>query len=351
MNTKNKNICHCDDDNLIKIIVHETPQTSTLQRVVDTLSVLDASITEITDQQISAIRDSVDDLSSNFNTFSTSTSAHFSTLDTSVNALDASIKSLTIDSIAGLNARFDALSTKTDDISTRLDASITDLNVLLSFKISDVSSRLSDASLRVKTNADAISDICTRLYHTISNVVDNAVNIADVSTRNKIAINDISTRLFYYIRDYDRTYTDVSNLKTLTASHTSRLDSIETHLISLDDSVGYLRTERNRLDASISSLTNYVDTTVTQILSTDRARINAIESLAVDTSAYVHDSLTAYSQRLNSSLNQFNSHLDASLSQYYTAFDERDVVIARALNLHDASILNLIERVTALENA
>lgn len=77
MRTKNKNICHCDDDNLIKIVVHETPQTSTLQRVVDTLAVLDASITEITGQQISSVRDSLDDLSSNFNAFSTSASAHF----------------------------------------------------------------------------------------------------------------------------------------------------------------------------------------------------------------------------------------------------------------------------------
>ena len=77
MRTKNKNICHCDDDNLIKIVVHETPQTSTLQRVVDTLAVLDASITEITGQQISSVRDSLDDLSTNFNTFSTSVSAHF----------------------------------------------------------------------------------------------------------------------------------------------------------------------------------------------------------------------------------------------------------------------------------
>ena len=71
MRTKNKNICHGDDDNLIKIVVHETPQTSTLQRAVDTLAVLDASITEITGQQISSVRDSLDDLSTNFNAFST----------------------------------------------------------------------------------------------------------------------------------------------------------------------------------------------------------------------------------------------------------------------------------------
>ena len=76
MRTK-KNICHCDDDNLIKIVIHDTPQTSTLQRVADTLAVLDASITEITGQQISSVRDSLDDLSTNFNAFSTSASAHF----------------------------------------------------------------------------------------------------------------------------------------------------------------------------------------------------------------------------------------------------------------------------------
>lgn len=196
----------------------------------------------------------------------------------------------------------------------------------------------------------------------------------DVSTvDNKIVIYDTSLR------------SDVSTLGTTLTNHLNDYDtSVRNHFASLDDSVGYLRTERNRLDSSISSLTNYIDTTVTQILSTDRARINAIESLAIDTSAYVHDTLTAYNQRLNSSLNQFESHLDASLneydshidaslneydshldaslsqfgshldsslSQYYTAFDERDIVIARSLSQHDASILDLIARVTALENA
>ena len=532
MNTKNKNICHCEDDNLIKIIVHETPQTSTLQRVVDTLSVLDASITEITGQQISAIRDSLDDLSTNFYDFSTSASVHFSTLDSSVAALDASIKSLTVDSIAGLNARFEALSTKTDDISTRLDASVTDVSNRLSLQISDVSNRLSDASVRINKNTSDISDISTRLYHTISNVADTAARIADVSLNtltNTSTIANVSTRLSEYISDYDGTVLDVSALKTLTANHTSELNkhdasiqglaaaletanssiatntasiaalgadlqsvdasvsdistrlasnittlssnvadnaaniadvslstqtntasisdvstrfaahlndhdstvadvsalktltashtielnkhdasilalsdgllaanssisalrndvstvdnkiviydtslrsdvstlattltthlnefdtSVRNHFASLDDSVGYLRTERNRLDASIVSLTNYIDTTVTTILSEDRARINAIESLAIDTSVYVHDTLTAYNNRLNSSLNQidsrinaslnqFDSHLDASLSQYYDAFDEYGVVVARALSQHDSSILAL----------
>ena len=119
------------------------------------------------------------------------------------------------------------------------------------------------------------------------------------------------------------------------------------------------------LRSDVSTLTNYIDTTV--------ARINAIESLAIDTSAYVHDTLLAYGIHLDSSLNQYDSHLDASLneydtyindtlnqfgahldsslSQYYTAFDERDIVIARSLSQHDASILDLIARVTALENA
>ena len=149
---------------------------------------------------------------------------------------------------------------------------------------------------------------------------------------------------------------------------------------SANASISALRNDVSTVDTSlrsdVSTLTNYIDTTV--------ARINAIESLAIDTSAYGHDTLLAYGIHLDSSLNQYDSHLDASLneydshldaslneydtyindtlnqfgahldsslSQYYTAFDERDIVIARSLSQHDASILDLIARVTALENA
>ena len=307
-------------------------------------------------------------------------------------------------------------------------------------------------SVRVKTNTDAIADVSTRLASNLttlsSAVADNAARVADVSQStqtNTASIADVSTRLAAHLNEHDSTVADVSALKTLTASHTTELNShdasilalsaavesvnasinllrqadaatdakivlydtsvrsdistlestltahlndfdvsVRNHFVALDDSVSYLTVERNRLDASITNLTNYIDTTVTQILSTDRARINAIESLAVDTSAYVHDTLLAYGIHLDSSLNQYDSHIDASLneydshldaslneydsyindtlnqfgahldsslSQYYTAFDERDVVIARALSQHDASILDLIARVTALENA
>ena len=298
------------------------------------------------------------------------------------------------------------------DVSTRLSEHIIDYT--------SVTQKVNDVSVRVKTNADAISDVSTRLasnFTTLSsNVADNAARIADVSLStqtNTASISDVSTRFAAHLNDHDSTVADVSNLKTLTASHTTELNkhdasilalsdgllsanssisglrndvstvdnkiviydtslrsdvstlattltthlnefdtSVRNHFASLDDSVGYLRTERNRLDASIVSLTNYIDTTVTEILSTDRARINAIESLAIDTSVYVHDTLTAYNNRLNSSLNQinsridtslnqFDSHLDASLSQYYDAFDEYGVVVARALSQHDSSILAL----------
>jgi hypothetical protein len=221
--------------------------------------------------------------------------------------------------------------------------------------------------------------------------------LSDVSakaSKNQTDIADVSTRFATHLTNFDTTVSDVSNLKTLTANHTTRLNghdtsitslsdgllsanssisglrndvsatnnlivvydtslrsdvstlattltshlndfdtSVRNHFVSLDASVSYLRTERNRLDASIVSLTNYIDTTVTTILSEDRARINAVESLAVDTSAYCHDTLTVYGNhldsslnqintRLNSSLNQFSTRLDSSLGQYYDAFDE-----------------------------
>ena len=340
------------------------------------------------------------------------------------------------------------------DVSTRLAEHITDYN--------NVNQKVTDVSVRVKTNTDAITlinqTITTDFLAVNSKIIDLSSGLSDVSAKankNQTDISNVSTRLAEHLNDHDNTVADVSALKTLTANHTSRLDghdasitslsegllstnasiywlrndvsatnnliviydtslrsdvstlattltthlndfdvSVRNHFVALDDSVSYLTVERNRLDASITNLTNYIDTTVTQILSTDRARINAIESLAVDTSAYVHDSLLAYGIHLDSSLNQYDSHIDASLNeydshidaslnqydshldaslnqydsyindtlnqfgahldsslvQYYDAFDEYGVVVASALAQHDSSILNLIARVTALEN-
>ena len=169
-----------------------------------------------------------------------------------------------------------------------------------------------------------------------ANASISALNTSLTATDNKIVIYDTSLR------------SDVSTLETTLTTHLTEFDtSVRNHFASLDDSDGYLRTERNRLDASIVSLTNYIDTTVTTILSEDRARINSIESLAIDTSVYVHDNITAQTQRLDASLNQFDNTQQSLISNW----DERDIVIARALAQHDASILNLIARVTALENA
>ena len=102
----------------------------------------------------------------------------------------------------------------------------------------------------------------------------------------------------------------------------------------------------NHYDTTINNIYNYIDTTVTTILSEDRARINAVESMAVDVSSYAHTNITNFGNRLDGSLNQFNNTQQTLI----TNWDERDVVIARALSQHDASILNLISRVTALEN-
>ena len=234
------------------------------------------------------------------------------------------------------------------DISTRLSNHIADY-VVIDADVSTLKTLTASHTSQLNNHDSSISALSDGLESANASIsaLRNDVSTVD----NKIVIYDTSLR------------SDVSTLGTTLTNHLNDYDtSVRNHFASLDDSVGYLRTERNRLDSSISSLTNYIDTTVTQILSTDRARINAIESLAIDTSAYVHDTLTAYNQRLNSSLNQFESHLDASLSQfgshldsslsqYYTAFDERDIVIARSLSQHDASILDLIARVTALENA
>ena len=319
---------------------------------------------------------------------------------------------------------YSTLSTKVTDVSTRVKTNaddIADISTRLSSHITDYSTlntKVTDISTRVKTNADNISDISTRLSTTASNLSDvfsAAVETAnasisalrnDVSTvDNKIVIYDTSLR------------SDVSTLGNTLTTHLNEFDtSVRNHFVSLDDSVGYLRTERNRLDASITNLTDYIDTTVSQILSTDRARINAIESLAIDTSVFAHqieinvnnklvqiDSsfnafTTALNTRIDTSLNQLfdgietrdvviaqsltqmnssivyavttvdnkvtqidssfgslstalNTRIDTSLNQLFDSIDGRDVVVARALTQHDASILDLIARVTALENA
>ena len=417
---------------------------------------VDASISDISTR----VKTNADNISTNATLIadvSTRLSSHitdYSTLNTKVTDVSTRVKT-NADNIA--------------DISTRLSSHITDYSTL--------NTKVTDISTRVKTNADNISDISTRLSTTASNLSDVSSQLSEAVSANATKIADVSTRLSEHIADYVTIDSDVSTLKTLTASHTSQLNShdasilglstavetanasisalrndvstvdnkiviydtslrsdvstlgstltthlnefdtsVRNHFVSLDDSVGYLRTERNRLDASITNLTDYIDTTVSQILSTDRARINAIESLAIDTSVFAHqieinvnnklvqiDSsfnafTTALNTRIDTSLNQLfdgietrdvviaqsltqmnssivyavttvdnkvtqidssfgslstalNTRIDTSLNQLFDSIDGRDVVVARALTQHDASILDLIARVTALENA
>ena len=417
---------------------------------------VDASISDISTR----VKTNADNISTNATLIadvSTRLSSHitdYSTLNTKVTDVSTRVKT-NADDIA--------------DISTRLSSHITDYSTL--------NTKVTDISTRVKTNADNISDISTRLSTTASNLSDVSRQLSEAVSANATKIADVSTRLSEHIADYVTIDSDVSTLKTLTASHTSQLNShdasitglsaavetanasisalrndvstvdnkiviydtslrsdvstlgntltthlnefdtsVRNHFVSLDDSVGYLRTERNRLDASITNLTDYIDTTVSQILSTDRARINAIESLAIDTSVFAHqieinvnnklvqiDSsfnafTTALNTRIDTSLNQLfdgietrdvviaqsltqmnssivyavttvdnkvtqidssfgslstalNTRIDTSLNQLFDSIDGRDVVVARALTQHDASILDLIARVTALENA
>ena len=417
---------------------------------------VDASISDISTR----VKTNADNISTNATLIadvSTRLSSHitdYSTLNTKVTDVSTRVKT-NADDIA--------------DISTRLSSHITDYSTL--------NTKVTDISTRVKTNADNISDISTRLSTTASNLSDVSSQLSEAVSANATKIADVSTRLSEHIADYVTIDSDVSTLKTLTASHTSQLNShdasitglsaavetanasisalrndvstvdnkiviydtslrsdvstlgstltthlnefdtsVRNHFVSLDDSVGYLRTERNRLDASITNLTDYIDTTVSQILSTDRARINAIESLAIDTSVFAHqieinvnnklvqiDSsfnafTTALNTRIDTSLNQLfdgietrdvviaqsltqmnssivyavttvdnkvtqidssfgslstalNTRIDTSLNQLFDSIDGRDVVVARALTQHDASILDLIARVTALENA
>ena len=101
MNTNEKNIF---DDNVIKIVVQETPKTRTLDKVETALSLIDASIKAITDAEISTALDSssIQTLWSRFSEFDLVTSKALTELDGRIDTLDASLQSLSVDSIAGL---------------------------------------------------------------------------------------------------------------------------------------------------------------------------------------------------------------------------------------------------------
>ena len=249
MNTNEKNIY---DDNVIKIVVQETPKTRTLDKVETALSLIDASIKAITDAEISTALDSssIQTLWSQFEEFDVVTSRALTDLDDRVVTLDASLQSLSVESIAGLQDDIDTLNTKSDDISTRLSEFINDSSSASRQDIEDVSLRVYNNTSAITVNAVSIVDISTRLYHTNSNVADNATRISDVSANaivNQTNISEVSTRLASHLNDHDNTVADVSALKTLTAAHTSRLNGHDASIIELADAI-------ETADASITSV-------------------------------------------------------------------------------------------------
>ena len=270
MYTNEKNIY---DDNVIKIVVQETPKTRTLDKVETALSLIDASIKAITDAEISTALDtsSIQTLWSQFEEFDVVTSRALTDLDDRVVTLDASLQSLSVDSIAGLSDDIDTLNTKTDDISTRLSEFVEDCSSASRQDIEDVSTR-------VKTNSDAIAknttdllDVSTRLYHTVSDVADNATRISDVSANaivNQTNISDVSNRLAAHLIDHDNTVADVSALKTLTAAHTSRLNGHDASIIELADAIETADASIVSVKSSIAAQSEHLtrlDTSVTDV--------------------------------------------------------------------------------------
>ena len=89
MNTKTKKF----NDNVIRIVVQDTPKTRTLDKVETALSLIDASVKAITDEAISTALDtsSIQTLWSQFEEFDLVTSRALTELDDRIDTLDASL--------------------------------------------------------------------------------------------------------------------------------------------------------------------------------------------------------------------------------------------------------------------
>ena len=169
---------------------------------------------------------------------------------------------------------------------------------------------------------------CSNLNTKITNVSNNIADVSQRLNQTNTKVTDISTRLSNHIANY------VSLSQTVT-SHTSAISNINSHLTDIDDSIGYLRNERNRLNSSISSLTQYVNTEVRDIVQNDRARINSVESRAIDNTAAIADVSVSVSA------------LRAQISQYR----ENNVATCSSVNALNASFIALSDSVNSSVNA
>lgn len=204
--------------------------------------------------------------------------------------------------------------------------------------------------------------------------------ISDLQTRLN-AVDSTLTDLNASVRAVENTLSYVQGVQTLANTSIARLDASTAtafvnianltqrvnelsgstsgdaqHLANIDASINALRARQNLQDASITQLTEYVDSRVTDLITNIAAETQSAKSIALDASDAVTQFVTSYNNyyipQLNSSINSIETGfanftnaintsfaaLDSSLTAYAHALDTSLTAYTNRLDTSFASL-------------
>lgn len=220
--------------------------------------------------------------------------------------------------------------------------------VILENCCSEVRETLSAYDIRITKNTDDISDILIRLTRDENNIQGNAEDISALSVQvqtNASNIEDLTealneldpTSTIGLVRQVATNTENISNLQSVTASHTSTLDSMVVRFTN--DEVRITDLERRMTDAE-------------DALSQVQDWQNEIDSL----SATVDDMVNTQFPALTNTVNGFESRIATlegcceDMQEYVTSNDARVLAVEARVTTAEGNITTLTSRVTAVEN-
>ncbi len=236
--------------NLIKIYLADVPQTSAIEEMRADVSAFNTSLLSF-DASLTAFDSSLTELRTDFDVFDLNTSRGLSQLNTSIIDIQEQIDGLSVSQISDLQTRLNAV-----------DSTLVDLN----------------ASVRTAENTLSYVQGVQTLANSSIARLDASVGSAFVSLANlQTAVNELS----------------------------GSTSGDSQHLANIDASINALRARQNLQDTSINALTEYVDSRVTDLITSISQETQSAKSIALDAS----DAVTSFVQSFNNYESTPKTHL------------------------------------------
>lgn len=220
--------------------------------------------------------------------------------------------------------------------------------VILENCCSEVRETLSAYDIRVTKNTNDISDILSRLTRDENNIQGNAEDISALSVQvqtNASNIEDLTealneldpTSTINLVRQVATNTENITNLQSVTSSHTSTMDSMVVRFTN--DEVRITDLEKRMTDAE-DALANVDDW---------QSQIDTL-------TATVNDMVNVKFPALTTTVNEFESRIATlegcckDMQEYVTSNDARVLAVETKVATAEGNITTLTSRVTSVEN-